>query len=51
MPAVQSGNVMKVDAILNTLKGDQATHKIDGGMVEDLFGMTTCTCKILLKYS
>ena len=32
MPAVQSGNVMKVDAILNSLKGDQTTDLNDGGM-------------------
>ena len=31
MPAVQSGNVLKVDAILNSLNGDQTTNKETGG--------------------
>ena len=33
MPAVQSGDVMKVDAILNSLKTDQTTDHNAGGNV------------------
>lgn len=38
MPAVQSGNVLKVDAILNSLKGGQTNNQDAGGKING-----TCT--------